>query len=310
MKWIKKGLIFKAGDIQSDFIKSHAQIPTILVLEDRLRVYFATRPKPGLSMTTYMDLDIKDPKKILYIHEKPILELGQDGMFDEHGIMPNFIYQDFDKHYLHYVGWSRRETIPYSNWMGLAVSDDQGKTFKKMFDGPFLDRTKDEVYSSTGTWLIKNKNTYYMWYARGTSWKKIEGNYENQYNIVSAISKDGITWEHINKEIFERKDPLEASTRPTILFKHNKWHMWFCYRSLKNFRDGTGSYRIGYAWSEDLEHWHREDEKAGITISDDGWDNKMVAYPYVIETSYGAYMFYNGNGFGQSGFGYAVLEES
>jgi predicted GH43/DUF377 family glycosyl hydrolase len=309
MKWIKKGLIFKADDIKSDFIKSHAQIPTVLVLEDRLRVYFATRPKQGLSMTTYMDLDIKDPKNILYIHEKPILELGKDGMFDEHGIMPNFIYKEDNTHYMHYVGWSRRESIPYSNWMGLAKSDDNGKTFSKMFNGPFLDRTKDEVYSSTGTWMIKRDDIYFVWYAKGTSWQKINGQYENQYNIVSAISRDGINWEHTNQEIFNRKDELEASTRPTVLLKNNIYHMWFCYRSLRDFRDGNGSYRIGYAWSDDLKTWHREDAKAGIDVSEDGWDSKMIAYPYIVETTYGTYMFYNGNGFGQSGFGYAVLEE-
>ena len=36
---------------------------------------------------------------------------------------------------------------------------------------------------------------------------------------------------------------------------------------------------------------------------------RMLAYPYVIQTPYGTYLFYNGNGFGQSGFGYALLEE-
>lgn len=112
MRWKKKGLIFKADDIKSDFIKSHAQIPTVLVLRDRLRVYFATRPKPRLSMTTYMDLDIKDPKKILYIHEESILELGKEGMFDEHGVMPQSIIKSGDAVWMYICGWSRRESIP------------------------------------------------------------------------------------------------------------------------------------------------------------------------------------------------------
>jgi hypothetical protein len=35
----------------------------------------------------------------------------------------------------------------------------------------------------------------------------------------------------------------------------------------------------------------------------------MMAYPFVIDINHRKYMFYNGNGFGKSGIGYAVLEE-
>ena len=35
----------------------------------------------------------------------------------------------------------------------------------------------------------------------------------------------------------------------------------------------------------------------------------MMAYPYVYEHKGRKYMVYNGNGFGEAGFGYAVLEE-
>jgi len=104
------------------------------------------------------------------------------------------------------------------------------------------------------------------------------------------------------------KNDLEALTRPTVLKINEKYHMWFCYRGSDDFRDGDNAYRIGYAWSDDLITWYREDKKSGIEVSDSGWDSKMIAYPYIVKTEYGIYMFYNGNGFGLSGFGYAVLE--
>ena len=84
--------------------------------------------------------------------------------------------------------------------------------------------------------------------------------------------------------------------------------MWFCYRGIKDFRDGKGSYRIGYAWSDDLLDWSREDENSGIDVASEGWDSMMIAYPYVIKTPDKILMFYNGNGFGKTGFGYAILE--
>jgi predicted GH43/DUF377 family glycosyl hydrolase len=104
------------------------------------------------------------------------------------------------------------------------------------------------------------------------------------------------------------KNKNEALTRPSIIKTKDTYHMWYCYRGIEDFRDGKNAYRIGYAYSYDLKTWHRDDSKAGIDLSDEGWDSKMIAYPYVVKTPYGIYMFYNGNGFGKSGFGYAILQ--
>ena len=78
--------------------------------------------------------------------------------------------------------------------------------------------------------------------------------------------------------------------------------MWFCYR-------GTDfPYRIGYAESDDAVSWIRRDDLAGIAASDNGWDSEMVCYPHVFDHGEHRYMLYNGNGYGASGIGLAVLE--
>ena len=64
----------------------------------------------------------------------------------------------------------------------------------------------------------------------------------------------------------------------------------------------------GYAESNDGLEWKRKDEEVGIETSDNGWDSEMLAYPYIYKHNEKIYMFYNGNGFGKSGFGYAELE--
>ncbi len=66
------------------------------------------------------------------------------------------------------------------------------------------------------------------------------------------------------------------------------------------------SYRIGYAESLDGIHWKREDDLAGIDVSKAGWDSEMIAYPHVVDKDGILYLFYNGNGFGQSGIGAAM----
>jgi hypothetical protein len=307
MKWNKKGAIFRACG-QHGWMKSHTQVPTPLILSDRIRVYFSTRPEDGMSRAAFVDVDRDDPSRILYLHDTPILELGAPGTFDEHGIIPNHVFRHDGKLFLFYVGWSRRQSIPYSNWMGMAVSDDDGFTFRKCFRGPILDRTPDEVYSATGLICVAHEGRWQGWYATGTQWLLINDRYEHTYELRSCESNDLIQWTRPNKPIIPSKLPNESNTRPTVIFMSGKWHMWFCYRGTLDFRDGTDSYRIGYAWSNDLKEWVREDEKAGIDLSDQGWDAKMIAYPCVAPIDNRVLMFYSGNGFGREGFGYAELE--
>jgi predicted GH43/DUF377 family glycosyl hydrolase len=83
--------------------------------------------------------------------------------------------------------------------------------------------------------------------------------------------------------------------------------MFFCYRYSTDYRGKERGYRIGYASSSDLLNWEREDEKAGITVSDEGWDSEMVSYPHVFELDGEIYMLYLGNQVGRNGFGLAKL---
>jgi hypothetical protein len=84
--------------------------------------------------------------------------------------------------------------------------------------------------------------------------------------------------------------------------------MFFCYRYGTNYRGNNRGYRIGYAYSDDLLNWTRDDEKAGISISEnDDFDNESVAYPHVFELNGNLHMFYLGNQVGRFGFGWAKL---
>jgi hypothetical protein len=81
------------------------------------------------------------------------------------------------------------------------------------------------------------------------------------------------------------------------------YHMWFSYRS------GTGlKYRIGYAHSHDSIIWERK-SNSGIDVSISGWDSEMICYPFVFDFKGNRYMLYNGNDFGKTGFGLAILEK-
>ena len=86
--------------------------------------------------------------------------------------------------------------------------------------------------------------------------------------------------------------------------------MYFTYRHSIDFRNPERGYRIGYAYSNDLKTWERNDELGNFTISKKGWDSEMVCYPNVNLINDKYIMFYCGNSFGINGFGFAELQKS
>lgn len=289
-------------------MKTHAQVPTCLVLPDRLRVYFASRPRKNLSLATFVDLDPSDPTRVLFLNPEPILELGGPGAFDQHGIMPAATVRLDRTVYLYYSGWSRGVGVPYSNYTGLAVSEDEGVTFRKISPGPIVDRTPHEIYSATSPAVLRQGEEWHMWYCCGTYWHEIKGKLEHTYEIRHATSSDGIGWKRDGQRAIPQRDPFEAITRATVLPAPNCYHMWYCYRGSTDFRGGADSYRIGYAVSNDLVTWQRSDETGGLLPAESGWDSEMTAYPDVFMVNGRLHLLYNGNEFGAEGFGWATSD--
>lgn len=308
--WEKKGLIYVANG-KYNWNQSHAQIPTVdMVNNDIWRIYYATRDTGNRSFTSYIEVEAGNPSRILYEHNQPILPLGELGTFDDCGIMPSWIVSKDDKKYLYYIGWNVRNTVPYYNSIGLAISDNGGKDFYKFSEGPIMDRNHIEPhFTGTSSVLIDN-GIWKNWYLSCTKWKVINGKPEPFYHIKYADSLDGINWNRKGITAIDYKNSTEGGiVRSSVLKEDGLYKMWYCYRSAKDYRfDRNQSYRIGYAESKNGIRWDRLDDRVGIDVSNEGWDSDMIAYPHVIGYKKKKYLFYNGNSFGKSGFGYAVMQ--
>lgn len=307
MKWNKLGNIFDTA-LLPEWSKSHAQVPTPIVLGDVVRVFFATRNMNGKSLPIYADYDINDLTKLIRVEKNPILDLGDPGTFDDEGVMPAFACKNNSDILLYYSGWNQKVRTPYHNSTGIALSKD-GASFTRLYNGPILDRTKDEPYLAVTPCIIKDNGLWKMWYISGTKWTEIESKYEPVYTIKYAESQDGIDWARFPEKTIKHHCEDEVFSHPSVVKIDNKYHMWFCYRKITDYRDGANSYQIGYAFSDDGKNWSRDDGLSGIEKSKDGWDSKMICYPYVIKIKNDHYMFYNGNYFGQTGFGLAILSK-
>lgn len=296
-------------------MKEFAQAPAVLIFDTFIRVYFSCRPSPDahgqyLSYTGFVDLDRKNISTIINISRKPILPLGSRGAFDEFGIYPVSVIKHDNQVRAYYGGWTRCESVPFNVAIGCAVSHDEGKTFTRIGNGPVLSYSPDEPFILSGPKIRKFGDQWYIWYIAGKKWILTDTGPEPTYKIRMATSLDGIHWKKINKDLIENKiDEDEAQASPDVFFYDNLFHMFFCYRHSINFRGKNGGYRIGYAFSQDMFSWTRADEKAGIDVSQFGWDSEMIAYPHVFKLDRQVYMLYLGNHVGKYGFGAARLED-
>lgn len=317
MKWQKLGKIFNPNQhnllgIQATF----AQSPQALVYDEFVRIYFSTREKDHkgkfVSHIAFVDMD-KSFKSIIQVSKHEVVALGKRGCFDEHGIFPISPVKNGDKIYAYTTGWNRKQSVLVDASIGLAISHDNGNTFEKYGDGPILTSTLNEPFLVGDAYVQNISGQFHMWYIFGTSWAKYEDSeqFERVYKIAHATSEDGINWTRNGTPIIaDEINSEECQALPTVFELGGRYHMYFCYRHATGFRtEKEKGYRIGYAYSDDLLNWTRDDNNSGINVSESGWDSDMQCYPFTFKCDGRVYMLYNGNEFGKDGFGIAVLEQ-
>jgi hypothetical protein len=313
--WTKLGRVFDPTAVKDRyFINEFAQAPHVLIFDDFIRVYFSCRPPADehgqyVSYSSWLDLDRKDLFKVLRIAEHPILPLGELGTFDEFGTYPVSVVRHGDEMRAYYAGWTRCESVPFNVAIGMAVSHNEGQTFERIGPGPILSYSHDEPFILSGPKIRRFNDKWYLFYIAGKKWIIDNGRPEPVYRIRLATSDDGINFQKMERDLIETKlEADEAQASPDVFFRDGRYHMFFCYRYSTGYRSRERGYRIGYAWSEDLLNWHRDDAQTNIDISEEGFDDEMVSYPHVFELDGETYMFYLGNGVGRFGFGAAKLE--
>ena len=317
MKWQKLGHIFNLSEhaLPNKFI-GFAQSPQVLVFDTFVRVYFSTRSVDTngkyLSHVAFVDFD-KSFQKVIAISDHVIVPLGEMGCFDEHGIFPCNVLRDGSKVLAYTTGWNRRVSVSTDAAIGLAISKDNGLTFQKVGLGPVVAASLNEPFLVGDAFVQRFGGVYHMWYIFGVRWLTYEAGAvpERVYKIAHATSLDGLEWKRDGRQIIiDKLGETECQALPTVAQVGEQYHMFFCYRHATDFRNNPGrSYRIGYAHSDDLCNWQRDDANAGIDVSESGWDSEMQCYPHIFNMDGDTYLLYNGNEFGRFGFGLAKLEK-
>ncbi len=275
-------------------------VPFVERLGSANRLYFSSRDEHGRSVTGTAEFDPAACRVTRY-QDRPLLEPGPLGAFDDSGAMGSCLIDHQGRKYLYYIGWSRGVSVPFYTFIGCATSEDGGQTFTRISDAPVVERGPHDPFLTTSPWVLVEDGLWRMWYACGTGWNLKEGSLQHHYHVRYAESDDGITWRRAGHVCIDyRSDDEYAIARPCVVKTNDGYRMWYSYRG--------DAYRIGYAESADGLEWERKDAEAGIDVSRDGWDSEMIEYPCVFEHGGDWFMLYNGNGYGATGIGLAVLE--
>jgi hypothetical protein len=303
-QWRKLGQIYVPGiGGRHPKLRSHAANPLPVHIEgDLYRVFFSGRDVRNRSSVGAVDVDIVK-RAVVKEHEAPFFEHGPENSFYADGVSIGNCYAVNGVKYMLFMGW---QNPGGGHWRGdigrLIVRPDL--TLALDSSDPLMGTDAVDPVSLSYPWVLENpEGGYQMWYGSTETWDA--GNGEMLHVINYAASQDGSSWSREGLAVPYALGKAQAFSRPTVVRDESGcFEMWFSYRS------GSGEkYRIGHAASRDGRNWGLEIENAGIDVSADGWDSEMIEYPFVFDHNGQRYMLYNGNGFGKTGFGLAVLTD-
>ncbi len=302
--WKKLGRIIQPSE-DIIWMSTYSGAACALQIDDTplFDVYVTGRDTQNRSQIGRFRINIEQPSTILELTRQPVLSFGELGAFDENGVSYPYIVSHQNQLFLYYVGWMPTVLTPFNLQIGLATLGKNGQ-FRRVSRAPILPRNDADFLSTGSCCVLIDNGLWKMWYTSFLRWGKTANAHKHDYVIKYATSQDGIHWQRDNQICIDIEHPSEyAICRPTVIKRAaDDYIMWYTYRG--------AAYRIGFAHSTDGIHWQRQDDLAGIDIaaSPTDWDGQSLCYPFVFPYQKKWYMLYNGNDYGKTGLGIAVLE--
>jgi hypothetical protein len=306
VRWRKLGVVYMP-DGAHPWQASHAMLPTPFYNGgDVIRIYVTFCDRNMAGRPGWVDVDAHNPLRVLGVSQACLLDLGSPGAFDDNGVVACSIVPVSDETiFMYYVGFELCTKVRYRLLTGLAISEDGGQTYRRYKNTPVLERSSEELYFRCGPYVTKEGGIFRMWYVAGSEWLSLNDKPMPVYSMKYLESPDGLHWPDEGETCLEiTGDDEHGFGRPWVV-KHSDtdYELFYSIR-----RKSLGAYRLGYATSIDGRDWARRDREMGLDVSSAGWDSEAIMYSAVIEAHGKTYCFYNGNNFGETGFGVAVLE--
>lgn len=346
--WIKRGLVLKpgfAGPESSKFVSS----PSVVRLRNghlRMYVWAADGTPPwlhGRHIILAVEADPADPMHWKLVSKKPLVGPDPDSDIRDRGVGFPYVLPRRGAPWLMYYGtwggsWAARKEL--TNRLGLAVSDDQGLTWRVAKEsvlpsGP--PGSFDAGAIPSAAVLRNGADGYTMWYTAAGKYIPFGDINQGILSIGVARSSDGVNWDKSVQPALPAREgaarPFEAClARPAVLKLNGVYHMWFGVYDMAPGSHPTGvdrhgadaakqqkislkapsggSYHLEYARSTDGLNWTRYAGQSIMPPTPGGFDSHDQTYASVVDMGDQIWLFYTGNGLGNTGIGLATLDKS
>jgi len=304
MVWQKKGLIYAPSN-DGSWRHQFAMLPTPLARSNGdLRLFLGFCDPSMVGRIGFVDVDADDPSKVIRLSESPVLDIGEPGAFDDNGVVPISLVQFENELRMYYIGFQLGVRVPYFMFCGLAASSDGGDTFTRVRQNPILDRNSLELYARCGCHVMWDQGRWRMWYVGsvGKGWVQRDGKTLPLYTVRHVESLDGIQW-------------LPSVGQPCLEFQNDDEHGFgrpfvrkldTGYEMLLSVRTFSRGYNLSRALSHDGIEWERCEDNIFVNSGNvSQWDAVNTSYAHTQTIKGRHFLFYNGNGCGRSGVGYA-----
>ncbi len=241
-----------SGDSTELFIGS----PTVILLRDTFRMYYASSDSSGRGWIRYAySTDGLNWEKFPI----PVLE-PDDSSWDGKFLDTPEIIHDDGGFKLYYFGDT--DNNPQGGSIGIAISSD-GIHWSRPLEQPVLNPGQpgewDGLFIESPSVVYDSSNhTYFMYYSGVDSTWRVR--------IGGAFSTDGINWSKFPENpILTEGAPWEwdgfSVATPSVIKRDTLFEMWYCGASVRDFmEDGRiDTLWIGYATSTDGIHWRKFD---------------------------------------------------
>lgn len=281
---------------------THAMLPcAIPVDDDHFRVYFSGRDASGRSSISAGLLAVFPKPVWLELDGPPLLLPGETAAFDGAGVSVSFVTGGEQEIEVWYHGWSLGCDVPWWNSIGLAAGP-AGRELRRASRAPVFDRSEEDPFSLAYPFIVEIGGVEQLWYSSYRRWARVGDTPPMEY-VVKRATRSEAGWIS-DGEVLSPNPPEIALSRPCVIQEPDLVKAWF---AVKEASDDL--YRIGYAESTDGNEWERFDDVGGLVAAGEGGEVGEVTYPWVVDSGGRRWMFYNGDGYGRTGFGIAVWHD-
>ena len=307
--------IISPGQLHDELDTRRAGAAHVLEVDGEYWMYYWGTGSDGLNRILRATASVDRPTE--WQPQGVVLERQPDAPYNAVGPSFPWVVPRKDKPWLMvFCGWGNpRPDGKLPNTTGVAFSEDGGLSFRPALDHPAL--TLDREYNREGTGsvcVIDDSGTLRMYYTSlGAYFQKPEGVKTGHGDTIPRIgvayaeSDDGLAWEKpLDRLLVEPRghatEPYEyICSKPFILQESDGYRMW-----VHTF--GT-AYRVRSLTSNDGFEWtwiESGPEGEFGTGLEGAFDDRQRCYVSIVKHEDEYRCWFTGNGFGQTGMGYAV----